>query len=166
MLARDGALGIGELQLVVDEGVVEADGFGIVLGVAIADAAHTGPVEGTEAHGTGLARAIDGATRELEGAQPSAGVADSCDLGMGRGVGIGHYAVGTCGDDLAVAHDDCTEGTATGVDIIHRKVDGHLHEAGIIGRIVEGLLKLLFHGGDVLVNAMRGSFCFYNGEII
>ena len=146
MLARDGALGIGKLQLVVDEGVVEVDGLGIGLGIAIADAAHTGPVEGTEAHGTGLARAIDGATRELEGAQLGTGVADCRYLGMGRGVGIGHYAVGTRGYDLAVAHDDCTEGTATGVDIVHGQVDGHLHEAGIIGRIVEGLLKLLFHG--------------------
>ena len=157
MLARDGALSIGELKLVVDERVVEADGLGIVLGVAIADTAHTGPVDGTEAHGTGLARAIDGATGELEGAKLGAGVADSRYLGMGRGVGIGHYAVGTRGYDLSVAHDDCTEGAATGVDIIHRKVDGHLHEAGIIGRIVEGLLKLLFHGDLIRVRKGEGN---------
>ena len=76
---------------------------------------------------------------------------------MGRGVGIGHYAVGARGDDLAVAHDDCTEGAATGVDVLHGQIDGHLHEAGIFGRIVEGLLKLLFHGDLIRVRKGEGN---------
>ena len=97
VLAKDVTLGVVEFELVIDEGVVEVDTLGVFLGVAIADTAHTRPIEGRKAHGARLARGVDGAPLQLKCAQLLTGIADRRHLGMSRGIVIGHHAVGTRG---------------------------------------------------------------------
>ena len=77
ILCGNGALGHGSLYFFVDEFVTEVDVLCVLLVIGIADAAEAGPVDGAQAHGAGLARGVDGAAFELEGALLLAGICDS-----------------------------------------------------------------------------------------
>lgn len=66
MVTADGAAAIVESQLLIDEGIAEVDGMGIIFCVCITDAADACPIEGTETHWTGFARRVYGAPFEFE----------------------------------------------------------------------------------------------------
>lgn len=115
-------------QFVVDERVVEADAGGVGFVVAVIDFVQMGPVDGSQAHGTGLARGIDFASAEVERVQLLAGGADGAHFGMGRRVVVGRYAVHARGYYLAVFHDDGSERTSAVLHIFDGKLDGFPHE--------------------------------------
>lgn len=128
----DGAIGEGERDLAIQEGVVEAGCCGLCGSAAIINRAEPSPVDGGEAHGAWLAGGIDFAAGEGEAAELGAGVADGGNLSVGGGVVAGGDAVGAGGEDLAVAHNDGSEGSATaGDDVLSRQLDGLLHEGWI-----------------------------------
>jgi len=106
---RVGALAAEDLG---DESVVEADGGGFGLGVAVDDPLEVGPVDGAEAHGAGLASAIESAAFQVEASQLLGGDADRLDLGMGGGVVAGEDFVVGGGDHFALVNDHGAEGAA------------------------------------------------------
>jgi hypothetical protein len=120
---------VGEFDLVVEEGVVEAGGCGVGSGVAVVDGAEARPVDGGEAHGAGLAAGVDLTAGEGEGVELRAGTADGYDLRVGGWVVAGGDEVGADGHDVAVSHDDRAEwASAAGEDVLGGQVDGLLHE--------------------------------------
>ena len=69
-----------------------------------------------QAHGAGLATGIELAAGERETAERAGCIADGVYFSVGRGVvGLGH-GVDAFSDDLAIADDDCAEGTAGSAD--------------------------------------------------
>src|SRR5579885_1686588 len=102
----------GLAELAIDGVVVEADRGGIGPRVGVVDAVEPRPVDGPQAHGTGLAAGIEIAAREAEAAGRPAGFADRDDLGMGgRIVGRGH-PVEALGDHGPGADDERSERAA------------------------------------------------------
>ena len=118
MVTTDGAAAIVESQLLIDEGIAEVDGMGIIFCVCITDAADASPIEGTETHWTGFARRVDGAPFEFEIASLLTGSTHSHNLGMRRRVAVGHNTVGSSSYHLTILDDDSSERTTTIVDIL------------------------------------------------
>ncbi len=88
----------GQADLVVDEGVVEPGGGGILAGGTVDDRVHARPVGRGQAHRARLAARVERAALEQEGAQRRAGRADRGDLGMGGGVVRGRDPVAALAD--------------------------------------------------------------------
>ena len=126
------AVGQGSVQLLVNELVVEADGGGIGLGIAVENPARPGPLNGPQAHGAGFATSVEVAAIELEGAQLLAGFADGIDFGVAGGVVGAGDLVEAAGDDCAVFHHHRAEGAAVpGLHFINRQANGFAHELGV-----------------------------------
>ena len=124
----NGALGGGKRYLVVDEGVVEAYGRSVGAGVSVVDALDAGPIDSTQAHGAGLARAVNLAATKVESALSSTSSTNGTHLGVGRGVVQEGYAVGAGCHNLAIAHDDRSKGAAATLDALLGELDGHTHK--------------------------------------
>ena len=124
----NGALGGGKRYLVVDEGVVEAYGRCVGAGVCVVDALDAGPIDGAQAHGAGLARAVNFAATQVKCTLGSTSRTNGAHLGVGRGVVQDGYAVGAGGHNLAIAHDDSSKGAAAALDTLLRELDGHTHK--------------------------------------
>lgn len=124
----NGALGGGKRYLVVDECVVEAYGRSVGACIGVVDALDAGPINRTQAHGAGLARAVNLATAQVESARSSARSTNGAHLGVGRGVVQEGYAVGAGCHNLAIAHDDRSKGAAATLDALLGELDGHTHK--------------------------------------
>jgi hypothetical protein len=122
---------VGEIELVVDEGVVESRGGGIACAAGVENARGSGPVNCTQTHRTRLAGRVEVAAVELECGEVRAGGANGDDFGVGGGVVGGGDAIDAFGEDLCVAGDDGSEGAAAVADVFECEGDGALHEGGI-----------------------------------
>jgi len=129
---RHGAAVDGLVEFFVDEIVVEVDGSGIGLGVAVIDAFQMGPVNGTEAHRAGLTRGIYHAVGEVEGSQLAAGLPDGIHLGMGGGVVVDGDAVGAASNDFAIFDDDGTERSSAIPDALIGQANGLTHKKLVV----------------------------------
>lgn len=97
--SRDGSLGIRPVDLLVDEGVIESDGSGIMARVCVVDGIWSSPIYGSKTHWTRLAARVQDAPVELVCLKVGASVANSLDLRMcGRVVGGDHSVVSTTND--------------------------------------------------------------------
>src|ERR1700716_712412 len=100
--------------------------------IGVEDAVDPSPPDGRDAHLARLAARIDVAARQVEGAQPLAGVADGRHLAMQRGVVIDQHCVAAFAHDPAVSDDHGGEGR--GADLLHlaaAELDGVAHEVGV-----------------------------------
>ena len=139
MVTADGAAAIVESQLLIDEGIAEVDGMGIVLGIGITDAADACPIKGTEAHWTRLTGRVYGTPFELEVSRLLTGSSHSHYFGMRCRIAVGHNAVRSCSYYLAVLDDNSSEGSTTIINIVDGELYGHIHEAAVIIGIVRSL---------------------------
>lgn len=119
VVTADGAAAIVESQLLIDEGIAEVDGMGIIFCVCITDAADACPIKGTETHWTGFARRVYGAPFEFEIASLLTGSTHCHNLGMRRRVAVGHNTVGSSSYHLTILDDDSSERTTAIVDILN-----------------------------------------------
>ena len=111
--------------------VREANGRGIGGRAGVVVAIEASPVDGGQAHRTGLATGEEFAACQVERAQVRAGVADGDDLGMRGRVVRDDDVVVAAADDLPVLHDHAAEGTAmVGIDSGPGLGDGGEHEGG------------------------------------
>lgn len=122
----------GFVDFFVDEIVIKIDVGGIYLGVSIVDAFYTGPIEGAQAHGAGLATAVYNASVEFEIAVDGASTPDSVHLGMSSRVVVEGDSVAACSYHLAVFNDNRTERTTPTVDVLTGNVAGHLDELAVL----------------------------------
>ncbi len=96
----------------VDIVIAEADAGRVLRGVAEVRGSDVGPDDGAEAHGTGVARGVDLAPREIARAEVPAGVAYGLDLGVAGRILSGQNPVVPAADNFPVLHDDGAEGTS------------------------------------------------------
>lgn len=124
--------------------VAEADDFVVGYRATVIYLADVCPHAGTQAHVTGFACGVEFATREVEGAQALACLADGIYLTMTGGVVVGQHMIVTRGDEHSVTHDGCAERSAIAIaDPLASLLDGYLHELTLC------LYHLLELGGAV-----------------
>ena len=91
-----------------------------------------GPIDGSEAHGAGFARGVDGAAREVERAQLATGLTDGVHLSVCCWVVVDGYAVTAACDDGSVLHDDGSEGTTSSTHTRIGQLDGFAHKNPVL----------------------------------
>ena len=126
-----GAAVDGFVEFLVDKVISKIDVTGVLLRVAIIHTAQVSPIDGAEAHGAGLARSVDDAVGEVEGAQFSAGLADGIDFSVGSRIVVEGDAVGAAGDDLTVFDDDGSKRAAAVPHALVGQADGFSHKGFI-----------------------------------
>src|SRR5450631_2185512 len=99
------AVGVGELDLAVNEGVVKTEFCGVGGGVGEKNANGPGPVDGAEAHRARLTARIHFAAGEFEGAELFACGADSHYFGVSGGIILDGNGVNTLGNNFSFADD-------------------------------------------------------------
>src|SRR5262245_57377290 len=77
---------IGQEELLLDKGIIEACGRGVTGRGGEIDVCRTRPVNGAEAHGTRFTTAIDNATGEFKVTDGLAGFAYGNDFSVGCGI--------------------------------------------------------------------------------
>src|ERR1051326_2121497 len=115
------------IDFLVNKFIIKLYGGGIIPGVGIDHAFRTGPVNGTQAHGTRFATGINFAAIQLKSIQLLACLSYGNHLGMGRRVIARRDHINTLGDYLCVEHDDAPKRSA--VALLHslsRKLNGPL----------------------------------------
>ena len=60
---------------------------------------------------------------------------------MGCRIRIRYNTIGPCGNYLSVSDDYSSERTATGINVLYRKIDCHFHELSIFGRKIKCFLQ-------------------------
>ena len=109
--------------------VAEADDFVVGYRATVIYLADVCPHAGTQAHMTGFACGVEFATREVEGAQALARLADGIYLTMTGGVVVGQHMIVTRGDEHSVTHDGSAERSAIAIaDPLASLLDSYLHE--------------------------------------
>ena len=90
------------------------------------------PIDCAEAHWAWLARGVDFAALEVEGAEALACLADGVDFGMGCGVVVEGYGVARCGNDFAIFDYYGSEWSALVLDVFVGDSDGFEHEFFVV----------------------------------
>src|SRR5579864_1101921 len=128
-LERNPARAVRALQFFVDEGIVESGFRGIVRGGRKKNPVRPRPVDGAEAHRTGLAARVDLAAGQLKRAQSAAGFANGSHFRVRRGIVRGSDQICAGRDDASTLHYDRAEGAAPPrTHVLHRRLDRLLHE--------------------------------------
>ena len=117
------------LEVLVEDGVVEADGGGVVPVRGEHHALHPGPQRGGQAHGARLAAGVEGGAGEVERAKFAAGPADGRDFGVGCGIVRGGDAVDAVERLSVCRDDDGAERTAAVQDVGRGQLDGFGQES-------------------------------------
>jgi len=119
----------------VDEIVVKPDSRGVLACVAVIDGGNTGPVNRGKAHGAWLAARVERAIGQLEGLEPSAGVADRDNLGVRRRVTGRRHLVPPASDNRATSHHDAAKRAAPSrANSILGEADRLSHKVSVVHR--------------------------------
>src|SRR5215813_14580547 len=113
----DAALGLGDGEFAVDEGVIETGSRGIGGGSRIENLRWTRPIDGSEAHGTGLTGGEKFAMVKLKGLKTLASFANGQNFRMSCRVAGSRDAVGPGRNESAVFGDDRSKRAAAVADV-------------------------------------------------
>lgn len=107
------------------------------MGGGVVDTADAGPKGSGVAHSTALGARVEDTSREVMGAEATAGFSDGDNFSVGAGVTIGEDTVRSLTNDSAILDYDRAEGTA---GLFHETADSTqfdctAHEAGMSGGI-------------------------------
>lgn len=121
----DAAVFVWLPEFSVDEGIVEAGPGGVGFISGEIDFRWAGPVDGTQAHRTGLAGGIEITTLKLKGSEAGAGITDGVHFGMRRRVVNRSNRINAASNNFTVFNDDGSERSAvSGFYIVNGKVNG------------------------------------------
>ena len=110
--ARNEAFQVRFCNFLIDEMITKVDSIGIVLSVGVVDAAHTCPVERTQAHGAWLATAVNHAAFEVEIVHQFASLANCVHFGMCGRVVVKSHTIAASSQHFAVSHNHGAKRTA------------------------------------------------------
>ena len=115
-------------NLLVYKVVVEAYLGSVLAVVGIVDVVEMSPVNGSKTHWARLARGVDVASAEVEGAKAACCLAYAVYLGMCCWVVVDGYAVGCFGYNLVAFGYHGAEGTASVAHTLFRETNGAAHQ--------------------------------------
>jgi len=131
LLHRDPSAANWKRDLAINKIIIESDPRCIFSRVAVENPPESRPINRRQTHRARFAARIQFAIIKLEGPEPLAGIANSNNLGMRRGIVGGSDLVTAASDNPTASDDDCAKrSTFTAAHHVYGKPNGLAHEFG------------------------------------
>ena len=112
-------------DFLIDEMIAKVDSIGIVLSVGVVDAAHTCPVERTQAHGARLATAVNHAAFKVEIVHQFTSLANCVHFGVCGRVVVNSHTIAAGSQHFTVFHNHGTKRTAALIYVVACQFASH-----------------------------------------